>query len=120
MNESLTAVEAVPIPSSLPGVTAWVSAVTVAPGGVAFTVMAQMAERGVRYHPTAQAAINGATVDVGGSNSSSARTSMTQFWASLDADQLAGLTSITLYEADGYDADRAPVHTFDVHLPATP
>ncbi|WP_435084709.1 hypothetical protein [Gordonia hongkongensis] len=120
MSVPLTMVAAVSIPSSLPGVTAWVSAVTVASDGIAFTVVAQMVQRGVRYHPTAQAAVNGTTIDVGGSNSSSARTSMTQFWAPLDTDELATLTSITLYEADGYDADRAYVHTFDVAAPPAP
>lgn len=38
----------------------------------------------------------------------------------LDTDELATLTSITLYEADGYDADRAYVHTFDVAASPAP
>ncbi len=107
-------VEAVAIPSSLPGVSAWISPVTVTPDGIAFSILANTTERGVRYYPTAQATINGEAVEIGGGNSPSTTMSMTQFWHALDPADLDSLRAIDIYEADGYDADRTHVHTFTV------
>ena len=111
-DSTLSGIEAVEIASDLPGVTAWVSPVAITPLGLGFSVYARTDVRGVRYHVSASTELAGETVWIGGSNSASAKFSMTQLWWKVALDEINWPLPIKIYEADGYDAeDRRHVAT---------
>lgn len=115
MNEpdQLATVTAVEIPSRLPGATAWITPIAVFPSGIAFGVIAEMQQREVRYHPSVQVLVRGRAIAVGGSTSASTKRSMTQFFLKIDRKDIDG-AELTIFEADGYDGQRQPVHTLAV------
>ncbi|OBA41291.1 hypothetical protein A5766_21355 [Gordonia sp. 852002-51296_SCH5728562-b] len=115
MNEpdQLATVTAVEIPSRLPGVTAWITPIAVLPSGIASGVIAEMQQREVRYHPSVQALVSGRAIAVGGSTSASTKRSMSEFFLKIDRKDFDG-AELTIFEADGYDGQRQPVHTLAV------
>ncbi|MFF0709479.1 MULTISPECIES: hypothetical protein [Gordonia] len=111
-DSTLSGVEAVEIASELPGVSAWVSPITITPLGLGFSVYAKTDVRGVRYHVSAVTELAGETVWIGGSNSADAKFSMTQLWWKVEPDQVQWPLTIRIYEADGHDpADRRHIET---------
>ena len=115
MSESqLPALNAVPIPSSFPGVSAWITPVTITPLGISFTVMASMSEPGLRYRSSAILTIGDTDIELGGGTSADRRFSMTHFWHPIESERFtAGGAVINLFEVDERSPlDRAPVHSF--------
>lgn len=115
MSESqLPGLNAVPIPSAFPGVSAWITPVTIAPLGISFTVMASMSEPGLRYRASAVLTIGETDIELGGATSADRRFSMTHFWELIDPDRFTdGGAVINLFEVDERSSlDRVPVRSF--------
>lgn len=84
---TLGTVTAASLPSSLAGVTAWITPVSTTPSGLVFMVVAELADRGVRYKVDATITVgDGEPARIGGATSSDSRRSMTQFWYPLPPD----------------------------------
>lgn len=115
MSESqLPALNAVPIPSSFPGVAAWITPVTITPLGISFTVMASLSESGLRYRSSAVLSIGEADIELGGATSADRRFSMTHFWELIDSERFTdGGAVLKLYEVDERSSlDRVSVQSF--------
>ena len=115
MSESqLPALNAVPIPSWFPGVSAWITPVTITPLGISFTVMASMSEPGLRYRSSAILTIGGKDIELGGGTSADRRFSMTHFWELIEPERFTdGGAVINLYEVDERSSfDRVHVRSF--------
>lgn len=115
MSESqLPALNAVPIPSSFPGVSAWITPVTITPLGISFTVMASMSEPGLRYRSSAVLTVGETDIELGGGTSADRRFSMTHFWELIEPKRFTdGSAVINLFEVDERNSvDRVHVHSF--------
>lgn len=93
------------IPSRVPGVTAWISDLSISPLGVTFTVIAKLTERGTRYYPTVVMSLDGgAEFEVGGSTSATNKMSATQFMHLRDVTGVVERIDLSVYES----TDTAP------------
>lgn len=110
----LPALNAVPIPSAFPGVSAWITPVTITPLGISFTVMASMSEPGLRNRSSAILTVGETDIALGGGTSADRRFSIIHFWELIAPEGFTdGGAVINLFEVDERrSVDRVPVRSF--------
>lgn len=116
-DSSLSVADAILLPSALPGVSAWITPITLTPIGITCTIALELMDPSIRYHPTATFAFDLDTVEIGDSTSAEQRFSMTKFWYGVAAASLDGTAVLELFEADRpTSTNRAHVDTFTLRL----
>ncbi len=110
----LAATAATPLTSCFPGVSIWVSGITITPIGFTFCVIASMTDPGIRFQPSATIEIGADLAEIGGGTSASRRQSMTTFLCETDLSTIGvdEPLKLSLFEANGPCSERQLLQTF--------